>query len=215
MEITTGCNWAGSGYTCKDIPPGHHRLRLSAEAMAFVDRLLTKRNEVAGSLAVDFRSGTMHIVESKVSRGKRDSVGIPRGAILAWHSHPGKCPPRGADCALDVPSDADMALVMEDCMQGTSEHFVFAQTGTFAIAISPQLRHRLGALEGRARTAEEKRIEKVFDRIHSGFEKRLQQGQTDLDRFRPEWAALARQQGFVVHFFPRGTIPETVLVVGG
>lgn len=208
-----GCRWRGDALSCPDIPRGHHRLRLSPTAAAFVDELLQRRNEVAGALAIDFQNGALHVVQNRLSKGKRDNVGIPRGAVIAMHTHPGKCPPRGADCALDVPSDADMALVMEDCMQGTDAHWIFAHTGTFTISLTPQLRHHLASVPFGKRKAAEKEIEKVFAAAHKTFERRLQSGGTDLDRFRPEWCALARQQGFKVQFFPKGVPPETVLVV--
>ncbi len=212
-DVTKGCNWAGSRFSCADIPPNTHQLQMTPQAMAFVDTLLQKRNETAGALAIDFRNGLLDIVQTSVTKGGRDTVGIPRGAILAFHTHPGKCPPRGADCALDVPSDADIALVMEDCMQGTYAHWIFAHTGTFAVSLQPGLRNHLGMLHGAARRQAEKAIEKQFANIHKAFEKKLQQGHTDLDSFRPQWLALAKVQGFDLTFFPKGQLPHTTLVV--
>lgn len=213
QQSAFGCQWKGETLGCKSIPPGQHRLRLNPTAMSFVDELLQRRNEVAGALAIDFHNNSLHIFQNGLSKGKRDNVGIPRGAVIAFHTHPGKCPPRGSDCALDVPSDADMALVMEDCMQGTHQHWIFAHTGTFTISLSPQLRHHLGSVPPQSRKSVEKTIEKVFAAAHKTFEKRLQRGDTDLDRFRPEWRGIAHQQGFQVQFFPKGSLPETILIV--
>lgn len=201
--------------TCQGVPPGSHRLRLTPDAMTFVLELLQKRHEVAGAMAIDFATNTMNILQHGMSKGKRDNVGIPKGAILPWHSHPGKCPPRGADCALDVPSDADIALVIQDCMRSSHEHWVFAHTGTFTVSLTPELRARLGSLPPQRRRAEERRIERVFAQAHKTFERRLQAKTTDLDRFRPEWIAMARREGFRVNFFPAGSMPETTLVVEG
>ncbi len=212
-QIVRGCNWGGTGLSCPGIPAGNHSLRMTPDAMAFVDVLLQRRNETAGALAIDVNAGVLDIVQTSVTKGKRDTVGIPRGSLFPFHSHPGKCPPRGADCALDVPSDADIALVMEDCMQGSHAHFVFAQTGTFVVSLDPGLRRYLGGLAGGQRRAAEKRIERVFAEVHKKFERRLQQGNTDLEVFRPEWTALARQQGFDVRFFPKGQVPSVTLTV--
>ena len=161
-EISRGCSWKGQALTCRDIPAGKYTLTLAPHAMAYVDTLLQKRTETAGGLAINLQSGQLDIVQTLVTKGKRDTVGIPRGVILAFHTHPGRCPPRGTDCALDVPSDADMALVMEDCMQSSFAHWVFSHTGTFITSLQPGLRRHLGSLTGAARKHAEKQIEKRF-----------------------------------------------------
>ncbi|KAK9827150.1 hypothetical protein WJX74_008235 [Apatococcus lobatus] len=212
-HISQGCSWRGAELTCKGVPPGRYPLSLTPHAMAYVDSLLQKRNETAGGLGIDFQNGELNIVQTAVTRGKRDTVGIPRGVILPWHSHPGKCPPRGNDCALDVPSDADMALVLEDCMHGSWAHTIFAHTGTFTVSLTPQLRQHLDALSGQARKQAEKQIEKRFADIHRSFEKKLQAGDIDLERFRPQWMDLARETGFDATFFPKGVVPHLTMIV--
>lgn len=212
-RVSQGCSWKGAALTCRDIPPGRYPLALTPTAMAYVDTLLQKRNETAGGLAIDFRSGELNIVQTAVTKGKRDAVGIPRGVILPWHSHPGKCPPRGDDCALDVPSDADMALVLEDCMHGSWAHTIFAHTGTFVVSLTPGLRRHLDSLPGGQRKQAEKAIEKRFADIHRLFERKLRAGDIDLERFRPQWMDLAQQTGFDATFFPKGVVPHLTMLV--
>lgn len=212
--VTKGCNWQGDAFKCPGVPDNGYTLTMTPQAMAFVDVLLQRRFETAGALAVNYDTKTLDILQTDLSKGKRDTVSIPRGAILAFHVHIGKCPPRGADCALDVPSDADMALVMEDCMQGTWSHLVFSHTGTFVTSLQPGLRRHLGALSGAKRKAAEKQIEKRFAAIHKDFERRLQKGSIDLARFRPEWMAFARNLGFDATFFPKGQLPRITILIG-
>ena len=211
--VTKGCNWEGEKFRCPDLPRNGYTLTMTPQAMAFVEVLLQKRFETAGALAIDHTNKTIDIIQSGLSKGKRETVSIPRGAILAFHVHIGKCPPKGNDCALDVPSDADMALVMEDCMQGTYAHYVFSHPGTFITSLQPGLRQYLGGLTGTPRKQAEKQIEKRFAHIHKEFERKLQQGSTDLERFRPEWLALARNLGFDVTWFPKGQLPRITILI--
>ena len=99
-------------------------------------------------------------------------------------------------------------------MQGSWCHIVFSHTGVFVSSLQPSLRSHLAALSGRARKDAESKIEKQFAAIHKDFERRLQKGSIDLERFRPEWLALARSLGFDATFFPKGQLPRITLDIG-
>ncbi|RYE96585.1 MAG: hypothetical protein EOO77_40690, partial [Oxalobacteraceae bacterium] len=111
-DITNGCRWIGTRFDCDRIQPGAYRLRLSDAAHSYFLEVLERRTEVAGCFVIDMHNGLLEISMTKVRQGRRDNVDIPSGCIIAFHSHPGKCPARGESCALDCPSDADMLLVL-------------------------------------------------------------------------------------------------------
>lgn len=214
-ELTGGCRWIGSRYDCKDIPAGSYTLRLSDEAGAYFLEMLERRTEVAGCFVIDMQRGLLEVSASKIRKGRRDNVDIPGGCCVAWHTHPGKCPPSGDSCALDCPSDADMLLVLHDCMRGTFEHWVICHTGVFVVGISEELRGTLNGMTPARRQQVERDMRKVFGQAHRSFEGRLQRGTATLDTFRPQWLAIARREGFRARFVPRPHTPSTVLVVGG
>lgn len=213
-EITGGCRWIGSKYDCKDLPPGSYTLRLSDEAAAYFQEMLERRTEVAGCFVIDMHRGLLEISKSRIKQGRRDNVDIPSGSILAWHTHPGKCLPRGDTCALDCPSDADMLLVLHDCMRGTFEHWVACHTGYFVTSISEHMRLSLNGMTPARRREAEKNVARVFKQAHRSFEGRLQRRTATLDTFRPQWLAIAKREGFDARFIPRGVVPTTVLNVG-
>ena len=213
-EITGGCRWVGSKYDCKDIQPGSYRLALSEEAHSYFLEMLERKTEVAGCFVMDMHKGLLEISKSRIRQGRRDNVDIPGGCILAFHSHPGKCPARGDSCALDCPSDADMLLVLHDCMRGTFEHWVATHTGYFITGISEHMRLTLNGMTPARRREAEKNVAKVFKAAHKSFEGRLQRGTATLDTFRPRWLEIAKREGFNARFVPRGTVPTTVLNVG-
>lgn len=108
--------------------------------------------------------------------------------LCRMHTHPSKCLPRSKDCAIDCPSDSDMDLIMHDGVRGNFSHFVFCHTGTYLVALQPQLRAELyeHKVHNTLKKAS-KQICKAFKQLQNKFEKQLQGGEGDLETYRGRW----------------------------
>ena len=203
----------GCVFSCDSIAPGDYTLQIAPEVMHFAKQALKKNKEYGGKLAIDVNSGLLKLGGG--GWGKLDSVGIPHG-IYEWHSHPGRCDPDDDECALDMPSEADMELIARDGIEGCFGHFVICHTGTYLVSLQPAMRAKLQELKrkgARGLNAEMRKLKKGFEKVQDEFEKGLQGGGMTLAKFRGRWLRYASEQGFRARFFGQGEVPADMLVV--
>ena len=215
--VTGGCRHRCTDrlcvFSCDSIPPGDYTLQIAPEVQRFAAQALQKNKEYGGKLAIDVQAGLLRLGGG--GWGKLDSVNIPH-AVYEFHTHPGRCDADDDDCALDMPSEADMELVARDGIQGCFGHFVFAHHGAYLVTLEPDLRLALMAAKAggkRMLNAAMRKIKKGFENVQDEFERGLQNKTTTLAAFRQRWLQYAAEQGFRARFFPQGQVPTDMLIV--
>jgi hypothetical protein len=168
--------------------------RLSQEDHDWIrDETKTDR-EFGGNFVLDPWTNELRL--NKTAYGGLDSVDVERG-LVEFHSHPTKC--QGDECALGVPSPADIGNIAIGAIHGNQFHLLYSSDGIHVLSLSDRVRKGISTESG-FRAYIKRYIPKLYDLYLSFIDDEL-----SYHEFRRKYLKIVRDMGINMEERPLST----------
>lgn len=214
MQCFNSCKGQTCALECKGVPPGRYNVKLPNTELDRLRGYLDLSHEMGGAMNVDIHN--QRLTPGPELKGKRDAVMLPAG-MFQWHTHPNQC--RKADkCWLDMPSEDDVHLAIEQGFRGVHGQIVVAHSGTYIFCMSGNLRLKSASNPRMAAIKAKRHFGLHMQRFEQRILKAVRKGPSHERevhaQLRNEWLQVAAKYGLDAKFFPVGRpVYVPVLVV--